>query len=981
MPFIRTPKGVKMPFSTAKISEIISLSYKEVYGKNSFQYRREINTYTNNIVSELKRKYGNDKDTEWLYFDLLDEIKICLHKNTSKLDVYNSFLDFYKRETSVKNKETEKIENPKSLFKSREKLDPSWNIYIRRMETEEEFKIRIREKENLGENLENERPREKRGIIQLRQSEWFLFWQKLFKEAYIPFPQNDFLNEVKKDQNAYSKYTSDWYLFWKKFIFEKLGKDPRFYSLLSVLELRKMRMHLIGGNWMLYSDLNFENRYDLKDQIDLDYFSERNINQTYQSLFKQFINTALFADHMKPDLLSGFDLEEISKSLVPDRDRFLDWRAFQFLKQSGSLLEIPIGTQWRLNRKLFTVKEGCFELPQWAYMRLAISLASIEKDSEKTKRAIDFYHLFSTLNIIPTATMLREAGKAVPNYLEDQATIVADKYENIWESIHETAIGTKWTGTVSLDWREVRAKGSPINKGIRFSNGILPFLETINTSLNAQERANDDKPVTNIIPIYHKDSMIFIDYEKHQLNRFNSVLSISDLFLERAKNSEMWTLFDPKIYPEILSGARNDYLIAESKIKDRSKKHPHAHKQKRADKILSKIIQHMQKGRINLVFESNNRAFNLYQKDLQQVNGVEGVGSFNIHKNEEKGIKLTSHWASWPSIAINVLHVVENNGVPNVDKMKLVISNCLRILDNAIFLSQKNDYGQQDEKSIIANRDINDFRHICLGIIGLNETIEKLIDKQDLNTDQEVSNWMRALTSTWQTLILSEEQKLASERGYADIQQKVKNIDYFNPIKAIKQLKKSRDGSLGIKLSDQETAQWKKLIEKFGQSGQRFITKSIYAPFNLPSAIAGVTTGGLGVIMPSEKVFDDDGKAQWVPTALLLRRIDKRPEYLNDYAKVMKYPTDFRKWNDDILQYSHPNPEDWRKIMLKAESIRPWFDQGVCLSLPTDLQKNQLYNLIEQAWFYGITSIRFITREEREDIVISDNDYNGDDEE
>jgi hypothetical protein len=88
----------------------------------------------------------------------------------------------------------------------------------------------------------------------------------------------------------------------------------------------------------------------------------------------------------------------------------------------------------------------------------------------------------------------------------------------------------------------------------------------------------------------------------------------------------------------------------------------------------------------------------------------------------------------------------------------------------------------------------------------------------------------------------------------------------------------------------------------------------------------------------------------------------------------MKYPTDFRKWNDDILQYSHPNPEDWRKIMLKAESIRPWFDQGVCLSLPTDLQKNQLYNLIEQAWFYGITSIRFITREERDDIVISDND-------
>lgn len=967
MPYIRTPKGVKIPFSSARISEIISLCYREIYNKNSFQYRSEINKLTQDCVNLLEKDFGNDPDTEWHYFSMLDVIYAVLGNNKDQMDVYYAYLDFYEAEKGKKERPKKK---EKKGFKSRPKFDPSWNAYIERIETDEEFSQRKLEFELSGGETKDLIKRKRRSQFNLKRSDWMIFWEKLSLEAYFPFDQDNFIKEASNIRDTFSKYTDQWFDFWKAFIFSKLTTDPRFYSLLSVMELRQLRYRLLGGNWMLFSDFKLEEAYDIEDKIDLDYFHERNIKGTYAILFNQFINTVLFADHMNPEMLHGFNMKELSEAINPDRDRFLDWRGFQYLKQSGSLLEIPIGTQWKLNNKTFTTKEITFELPQWAYMRLAIALASVEKEEIRTKKAIEFYELISTLNIIPTATMLREAGKSLPNYLEDQATIVADKYENIWESINETAIGTKWTGTVSLDWREVRANGSPINKGMRLSNGILPFLETINTALNAQERANDDKPVTNIIPIYHKDSLIFIDHEKYNLTRFNSVISVSDLFMNRAKNAEVWTMFDPKIYPEILLGTEDSYLTAESKIKERMRLHPKAHKQKRADKILQKLISHMRKGKINIVFENNNRAFNILQKELPQVNGVEGVGSFLVHKNEEKGIKLMSHWASWPSLAVNILFVVDNKGVPNLNKMRHVISNSLRMLDNAIMLSQKNDYGKQDEKSIFANRDINDFRHVCLGIIGLNETIEKLKDKQDLKTEDEVSVWMRALTSTWQTIILTEELNLVKERGVADIYQHLNKIDYFNPIESVNQLTKLRNGSFGLTFSDSEYKRWKALYDKLHKLGHRFISKSIYAPFTLPSAIAGVTTGGLGVMFPSEKVFDEKGESFWVPTSLLLRLIDKNPEYLTDYAKVMRYPTDPKKWHSDVLQYSHPSPEDWRKIMFKASAVRQWFDQGLCLTLPVGLDKNQLNNLIEQSWFYGISSIRFVSR--NEDIILED---------
>jgi hypothetical protein len=957
MPFIRTAKGIKIPFSSAKISEYVSISYREVYNKNVFKYRSEINNITKLIISNLEKNLGNDENSEWEHLDILKEIHSTLGNNIERMDVYYAFDNFYKSEINPK-KIIDKT-NTLSSFKKRASFDPAWNFYIRRMETQEEFYLRVQQGLSKGEDVSNFEPRKRRGLINIKRSQWISFWEKISLESNIPMDINFINKQIKSERNTYSFYCDDWYDFWDDIIFSLIEKDIRNYGLATAISLRKMRYELIGGNIFMFSGLDIEKHYDEEDKINLDLFSKLNIKETYSQLFIQFITQLTFSEDMKKDLLNGFDLELLSKSIVPERDKYVDWRAIQNLKQSGSLNNIPEGTQWKINGELYTTKENCFELIQWMYMRLAIALSYNEDANNKNDCAIELYNALSTNKIVPTAGMLREAGKSIPNYMEDKSLIVADRYENIWESINETAIGTKWTGTVTLDWREVRAKDSPIKKGIRASGGVLPFLETINTALNAQDREPDDKPVTNIIPIYHKDVEFILYPEKYNLSRFNSVISIPDIFMERAKNAQDWTMFDPKIFPEILDGTESGYLIAESKIKERAKNFPKSYKRKRADKILKKIVSNLSKNLNNITFENNQKAFNLFNQHFQFVSGVDGVGAFSVHKNEEKGHNLFSHWAKWPSIAINISKIVDNNGAPNVKELRDVISKVLYALDSTItsteYLIEKNE----EQRDIIKKRDLTDFRNTCIGIIGFNEVIHDLKKKEIIKNDDELISWVRALFSSLQMILLAEEQKFVQRFGAADIYHN-KNTDlFFDPNTSINTLKKSRNGSIGLSMSETEINQWIRARNTFKSNGHRFISKTLYAPFEFSATLAGVSNGGMGEISPIEKSLNDKGNIRYIPTSTLLNIVrDKNEQEIKEYSKMFKNPENYKNWKPDILRLSHPDPEEIRRILKMSGAMRPFLDHGICFTIPQGLNNNEIINLLEQSWFYGVSTIR-----------------------
>ena len=963
MPFIRTSKGAKIPFSSAKISELISLAYREAYGKNMFKYRGEINSATKETVQTLNDKFGSDINSEWDYYKIIYEIKEILGKNVERGDVYYAFDDFYTSEIASQFDKVKRAEPLKSGFKTRKVFDPLWNIYIRRMETQDEFQIRKQSLIAKGEtDIAHIRPRERRGIVNFKQSQWLEFWEKFSLKSPISLDIDLFIKEVKKEKNIQSLYVNDWLQFWNNFIFDRLNKDPRFYGLLSSLAIETMKYQLIGSNIFSFSSLLLDEHYDKKDRIEVDLFSSSTERKTYSSLFQKFITILSFSEGMDAEILNGFDLPELAKHLDPQKDRNIDWRALQLLKKTGALHPISSGTQWKIGNELLTVKEDCYEMPQWMFMRLAISLAAYDKsENDKNTTALQFYKLLSEQKISPTASMLREAGKTRPDYLEDKASVVADKYENIWESINETAVSTKWTGTVTLDWREVRAKNSPIKKGLRESGGVLPFLHTINTSLHAQDREISDKPVTNILPIWHKDVDVLLSPEEYQLDHFNSVVSLSDLFIKRAKNSEIWTMFDPKIFPEILSGKEEDYLLCERKISDIKSKYPKSFKQKRADKILNKISSSLKNGSLYVVFEDNNKNFDVLHGKFSSVNGVDGVGNFNVMKNQEKGDVLFSHWARWPSLAINISHIVDKNGNILSSELRNIISSSLKMLDFAITASEVPlDFLGTDQKHIINRQDVNNFRHTCLGVIGVNETIDKLVKNNDIKNESEMLNWLKAIFTTLQSTVLQEENALTKRYGSADIYKKLpNNADFFfNPSRYIHQLENKRSGSVGLKMSNAESDHISKIRGALKDDGHRMITKTIYAPFDFSSSLAGVSSGGISIPSPMVSIEDDQGIMRTVPTYSFLQIVNDHSDELKEMTKVINNPFKSSSWPDIIKNKFTSNPTVWLKLMKQAAMIRPWVDNGICLTIPSGMKSNEVKTLFEQSWFFGISSIR-----------------------
>lgn len=928
MPFVRTPRGVKNVFSPAKVSETVTRSYQFVYGQNTILHRQKIIDHTQNIITVLQDKYGAEITSEWKQVDITKETENEL-KNNSNIDVHEAFL------TLNPNFDTEKTSYKKSGV-NQSLFDPSWNVYIYREENDAEFFIRLKELKMKGKDTGNIKKRIRKVQINKRRSQWITFWQDMSKHSIYFFDFEVFIKNIRKYDDTYSMNSEGWWKFWQNIIFESMKDDPRMYNMLRVSLMRMNRSNLIGQDWLDGSGLNVSDGMDSGKF----HFLEDEAPLIYKDLWKKHVRRFSFQKGMNTLFTRSYDLDKLAESLDLRRDMIIDWRGYQYLLKTGSLWEIPDGIKWNYQKSSFISKNNAVEPPQWAFMRLAMALAMEEKAEDREKSCISFYNLFSRLAIVPTASMLREAGKANPNFLEDQAARVSDNYESIWgEAINQTTVGTKWTGTVSLDWREVRAKGSKIGGGIRQSLGVKSFLETINAALIAQNREEDDKPVTAILPIWHLDSSSFVEGNNQNLNRLQLTLLLSDLFIERAKNGQDWTFFDPNIFPEVLKGDVESYLLAEKLINERKKLNPKSYKIKKANKVLNKIINSMKNGYPYLVFEDNNRCFDLFSDYLPSTHGLDGVGSFPTRQNDEEQMK----WTKWPSMSVNIDVCLDKDGKPVINRLKVMVGIALRMLDNAISASS-------------VTKNTADFRPICLGAIGFHEAITRAVENSIYEGNIE-EQWMEALSEAWGSTVIQADLDLAKERGASKIFNEYK--DFYDPISGLEKLRKNRNGSLGIEISDQQKKSWNTIISQASKTGHRFTARTVWAPFKDSAAIAGVSPGGIGSIMPAEKIYDEFGIPRWIPTPLLLQAIKKRPEDLKTLRQVLRFPNNPNRWDKEILKISRPDEITWRSILRQAALIRPWIDQGVTLTLPSGIDKNRLYNLIEQAWWSGVSSIRF----------------------
>lgn len=193
------------------------------------------------------------------------------------------------------------------------------------------------------------------------------------------------------------------------------------------------------------------------------------------------------------------------------------------------------------------------ETPQYAFLRVAAGLATTPED------AIELYQLISRLEYVPSSPTLFNSGTSHPQmsscYLLDSPR---DELEGIYERYMDVAKLSKHAGGIGLAFHRIRSRGSLIRGTNGLSNGVVPWLKTLDSSVAAVNQGGRRKGAACVyLETWHADIEEFLELRDntgdegrrvHQLNLANWV---PDLFMHRVEQDWMWSLFDPKKVPEL----------------------------------------------------------------------------------------------------------------------------------------------------------------------------------------------------------------------------------------------------------------------------------------------------------------------------------------------------------------------------------------------------------------------------------------------
>ena len=210
------------------------------------------------------------------------------------------------------------------------------------------------------------------------------------------------------------------------------------------------------------------------------------------------------------------------------------------------------------------------ETPQYFFLRVACGLSTCPDE------AIRFYRLISSLEYLPSSPTLFNSGTSHSQmsscYLLDSPE---DSLEGIYKRYTDIARLSKFAGGIGVAWHRIRAKGSLIKGTNGLSNGIVPWLKTLDSSVAAVNQGGRRKGAACIyLETWHADIEDFLDLREntgdHQRRTHNLNLAnwVPDLFMERVEKDWVWSLFDPKKVPHLTDLYGDEFNAAYTKAEE-----------------------------------------------------------------------------------------------------------------------------------------------------------------------------------------------------------------------------------------------------------------------------------------------------------------------------------------------------------------------------------------------------------------------------
>lgn len=194
------------------------------------------------------------------------------------------------------------------------------------------------------------------------------------------------------------------------------------------------------------------------------------------------------------------------------------------------------------------------ETPQQFFLRIACAL------SEDVAEALALYQRMARLDYLPSSPTLFNAGTTHEQlsscFLLDSPE---DSLSSIYQRYGDVAQLSKFSGGIGLSFSRIRSRGSLIRSTNGLSNGLVPWLKTLDASVAAVNQGGKRKGAACVyLETWHADVEEFLELrdntgdEARRTHNLNLANWVSDLFMRRVEADGMWSLFDPKVVPHLV---------------------------------------------------------------------------------------------------------------------------------------------------------------------------------------------------------------------------------------------------------------------------------------------------------------------------------------------------------------------------------------------------------------------------------------------
>ena len=202
------------------------------------------------------------------------------------------------------------------------------------------------------------------------------------------------------------------------------------------------------------------------------------------------------------------------------------------------------------------------ERPQYMYMRVAVMIGETLPRIQETYEALS-QHRYTHA----TPTLFHAGFKKQQLASCFLMTIAKDSIDSIFNTIKKAANISKGAGGIGLAISNIRAKGSLIKGTGGTSNGIVPMIKVFNETMRFVDQGGGKRKGSCALYLepHHPDIVDFLQMKKpngleeHRARDLFYAVYLSDLFMERVKDDQMWSLIDPNECPALQDAVGDQY--------------------------------------------------------------------------------------------------------------------------------------------------------------------------------------------------------------------------------------------------------------------------------------------------------------------------------------------------------------------------------------------------------------------------------------